>query len=103
MGSVHSDSGYDSASTRGDRDSFAPGPQPSIDIASMSLVKIVTGLFKIPEGAIQLEVDKIRGTIVTEKVWLHLHPFTEMSLMEIRRLRLQTSRCVYRYPPSPDI
>jgi len=68
------DSGYDSASTRGDRDSLSSPQQPGTDVANMALVKIVAGLFKIPEGAIQQEVDKIRGTTVTEKVRFTLIP-----------------------------
>lgn len=62
------DSGYDSASTRGDRDSLSSPQQHNTDVANMTLVKIVAGLFKIPEVAIQQEVDKIRGTTATEKV-----------------------------------
>lgn len=68
VGSTHSDSGYDSTSTRGDRDSSFSAPQAGADVASMTMVKIVARLFKIPEGAIEQEVDKIRGTLVTEKV-----------------------------------
>ena len=94
--SAHSDSGYDSASTRGDRDSLSSPPHASIDVANMPLVKIVAGLFKIPDGAIQQEVDKIRGTVVTEKVSITFVP-TLVTLIEICRLRLQTSRYVYGY------
>jgi len=67
QGYPHSDSGYDSGSARGD-----PAPQPSVGVADMSLVKIVTNLFKLPDQAVQAEVDKIRGSVVSEKV-LILH------------------------------
>ena len=63
--SVYSDSGYDSSSTK--RDSYS-GPSVSGNVADMPLVKTVAALFKIPESAIQGEVDKIRGTTVTERV-----------------------------------
>lgn len=67
--SGHSDSGYDSASTRGDRDSASVSfPGAGMNVGDMTLVKVVTNLFKIPEDAIQQEVDKIRGSTVTEKV-----------------------------------
>jgi hypothetical protein len=60
-GYSHSDSGYDSGSVRGD-------PAPQVSVADMSLVKIVANLFKIPDQAVQAEVDKIRGSVVSEKV-----------------------------------
>ncbi|KAF9481580.1 cytoplasm protein [Pholiota conissans] len=63
-GYSQSDSGYDSASTRGDRDSMAG---VSTSIADMGLVKIVAHLFKLPDQAVQAEVDKIRGSTVSEK------------------------------------
>ncbi|CAA7262191.1 unnamed protein product [Cyclocybe aegerita] len=64
-GYSHSDSGYDSASTR---DSVSvPTPQISANIADMHLVKVVGMLFKIPDHAIQNEVDQIRGGVVSEK------------------------------------
>ena len=67
--SGHSDSGYDSASTRGDRDSASVSfSGAGMNVADMTLVKVVTNLFKIPEDAIQQEVDKLRGSTVTEKV-----------------------------------
>jgi len=36
----------------------------------MSLVKIVANLFKLPDQAVQAEVDKIRGSVVSEKVFI---------------------------------
>jgi len=67
--SGYSDSGYDSASTRGDRDSASVSfPAVGMNVADMTLVKVVAALFKIPEDAIQQEVEKIRGSTVTEKV-----------------------------------
>lgn len=93
VGSAHSDSGYDSASTRGERDSLSVASQPSHDVASMTLVKTLVTLFKIPEGAIQLEVDKIRG-MATEKVGFNLQSHSNISLKTTHRLRLQTSRYV---------
>ncbi|KAH9477087.1 hypothetical protein JR316_0011003 [Psilocybe cubensis] len=64
QGYSQSDSGYDSASTRGDRE---PIPSLSASVGDMHLVKVVTDLFKLPESAVQEEVDKIRGSIVSEK------------------------------------
>lgn len=64
---AHSDSGYDSASTRGDRDSVSI-PTISPNVADMHLVKVVAALFKLPDNALQKEVDQIRGSLVTEKV-----------------------------------
>jgi len=66
-GSHYSDSGYDSASTRGDRDSISV-PSISHKVEDMHLVKIVASLFKLPENALQQEVDQVRGSVVTEKV-----------------------------------
>ncbi|KAJ3516308.1 hypothetical protein NLJ89_g1203 [Agrocybe chaxingu] len=64
-GYSHSDSGYDSASTR---DSMSvPAPQISTNVTDMHLVKVVGALFKIPDHAIQNEVDQIRGGVVSEK------------------------------------
>lgn len=63
---AQSDSGYDSSSTTGNRDSV--GPSISSNVQDMHLVKIVANLFKVPESAVQAEVDKIRGTVVSEKV-----------------------------------
>ncbi len=63
-GYAQSDSGYDSASIRGEKDS---GPVISSTIADMVLVKITGDLFKIPESALQAEVDKVRGSVVSEK------------------------------------
>ena len=61
------DSGYDSGSTSRDRDSV-PIPTISDKLADMHMVKIVADLFKIPESAMQAEVDRIRGSVVSEKV-----------------------------------
>jgi hypothetical protein len=62
QGYSQSDSGYDSASTRGDS-----GPITSASIGDMNLVKIVGNLFKLPDQAVQAEVDKIRSSVVSEK------------------------------------
>ncbi|KAF9562889.1 cytoplasm protein [Agrocybe pediades] len=62
--SNQSDSGYDSSSTPGEAMS---GPTIVSNIEEMHLVKVVASLFKIPEQAVQAEVDKIRGSVVTEK------------------------------------
>ncbi|KAF8622282.1 hypothetical protein AX15_007148 [Amanita polypyramis BW_CC] len=72
--SSYSDSGYDSASTSRDRsDSYLSlstatvGAAPSgLNVADMHLVRTVANLFKIPEQAIQSEVDQLKG-IITEK------------------------------------
>ncbi|TFK24862.1 cytoplasm protein [Coprinopsis marcescibilis] len=61
-----SDSGYDSGTSR---DSFQ-APTISYNIADMPLVKVVAKLFKIPDHAIQTEVDRIRQQTVTEKAAL---------------------------------
>ncbi len=70
--SAYSDSGYDSASTSRDRDSYVGSsltvpPASGLSVADMGLVRTVSDLFKIPEQAIQKEVDQMKGT-VTEKV-----------------------------------
>ncbi|PPQ75663.1 hypothetical protein CVT26_001891 [Gymnopilus dilepis] len=62
---AQSDSGYDSSSTTGNRDSV--GPSISSNVQDMHLVRVVANLFKVPESAVQAEVDKIRGTVVSEK------------------------------------
>jgi len=64
LGSNQSDSGYDSASTRGE----VPGPTIVSNVEEMHLVKVVANLFKLPEQAVQGEIDKIRGSVVSEKV-----------------------------------
>ncbi|TFK48247.1 hypothetical protein OE88DRAFT_562689 [Heliocybe sulcata] len=68
-----SDSGYDSASASGtsrDRDSTSlQSPTVSGNIADMALVRTVATLFKIPEPAVQQEVDTLRA-ICTEKAAL---------------------------------
>ena len=59
------DSGYDSGSQR---DSYvAPGISQSV--GDMDLVKTVASVFKVPESAVQKEVDKLRS-ICTEKAAL---------------------------------
>ncbi|KAG2005892.1 hypothetical protein CC2G_002258 [Coprinopsis cinerea AmutBmut pab1-1] len=65
---TQSDSGYESSTSR---DSYYHQP-PTIswNIADMPLVKVVGQLFKIPEHAMQQEVDRIRGQIVTDKAAL---------------------------------
>lgn len=71
--SAHSDSGYDSASTR---DSYsAPATATSATVADMPLVRTLAALFKVPESSIQQEVLTMRGTIVTEKVGRLVHLF----------------------------
>lgn len=67
QGYTNSDSGYDSASTSRDRDSVTI-PSTSTNVADMQLVKTVAVLFKVPEHAIQAEVDQLRSQIVSEKV-----------------------------------
>jgi len=66
-GTSHSDSGYDSSSTNRDRDSLASPNRISGSIANMPLVLTVAKLFKIPEHAMQGEVDQT-GKFCTEKV-----------------------------------
>ena len=66
-----SDSGYDSASTSRDRESTA-SPAISGSVADMTLVRTVAQLFKVPETAVQKEVDQMRKRC-TEKVWRFLH------------------------------
>ena len=74
-GNSHSDSGYDSGSTSRDRDSFSV-PSISDKVADMHMVKIVADLFKIPEIAMQAEVDRIRGSVVSEKVISNSFPLS---------------------------
>lgn len=69
--SSHSDSGYDSSSTSRDRDSYVGSsltvtPGSGLSVADMALVRTVADLFKIPEQAIQREVDQLKG-VVTEQ------------------------------------
>ena len=62
------ESGYDSASTsrdRGEAVSTTPGIRTNIN--DMPFVLVVAKLFKIPENAMQTEVDRLRKTC-TEKV-----------------------------------
>ncbi|KAF8630274.1 hypothetical protein AX17_005460 [Amanita inopinata Kibby_2008] len=73
--STYSDSGYDSASTSRDRDSYI-GSTPTgtagmsatagLNIADMQLVQTIANLFKIPEQTVQNEVDQLKD-IATEK------------------------------------
>ncbi|KAG5652063.1 hypothetical protein H0H81_006460 [Sphagnurus paluster] len=63
---TYSDSGYDSASTSRDRDSISI-PSFSMNIADMPLVRTVAQLFKLPDQAVQSEVDQLRGDVVNEK------------------------------------
>ena len=67
LSSSQTDSGYDSGSTSRDRDSVST-TSISDRIADMRMVKIVADLFKIPDNAIQAEVDRVRGSVVSEKV-----------------------------------
>lgn len=63
-----SDSGYDSASTSRDRDTLS-APSISGYVGDMVLVRTVAALFKIPEDAIQKEIDGLRQ-MCTEKAAL---------------------------------
>lgn len=69
-GNSQNDSGYDSGSTSRDRDSVST-PTFSDRVADMHMVKIVADLFKIPEEAMQAEVDRIRKSLVSEKVYFY--------------------------------
>jgi hypothetical protein len=60
------DSGYDSASTSRDRDSMS-SPTISGSVSDMQLVRTVAALFKLPEPAVQQEIDQLR-LFCTEKV-----------------------------------
>jgi len=66
-GTPYSDSGYDSSSTNRDRDPVAAPNRISRNIVDMPLVLTVARLFKIPEPALQGEVDQI-SKFCTEKV-----------------------------------
>jgi hypothetical protein len=56
-----SDSGYDSASTSGYRDSMvSPPAHGGSNIRDMPLVRTVGNLFKIQESALQMEVDQVK-------------------------------------------
>ncbi|KAF8841859.1 hypothetical protein BDN67DRAFT_966570 [Paxillus ammoniavirescens] len=64
------DSGYDSAPTARDRgDSISTAPGISTNIHDMPFVMVIAKLFKVPENAIQGEVDRLRK-ICTEKAAL---------------------------------
>ncbi|KAF8064055.1 hypothetical protein FPV67DRAFT_1503362 [Lyophyllum atratum] len=63
---TYSDSGYDSTSTSRDRDSMS-APSLSSNIADMPLVRTVAHLFKLPDHAVQKEVDHLRTQVVNEK------------------------------------
>lgn len=67
-----SQSGYDSAASR-DRGDLATSAAPGVStsIHDMPLVLIVAKLFKIPENAMQSEVDRLRKTC-TEKVGVEI-------------------------------
>jgi hypothetical protein len=67
---AQSDSGYDSASTSRDRESTATLATGS-SIADMPLVMTVAHLFKIPDHAIQREVDQLKGQLVNQKAKNH--------------------------------
>lgn len=61
-------SAYDSASASRDRgESTSTGPSVSTSIHDMPFVLVVAKLFKIPENAMQTEVDRLRK-VCTEKV-----------------------------------
>ncbi|KZP33278.1 hypothetical protein FIBSPDRAFT_847925 [Athelia psychrophila] len=66
---AYSDSGYDSASTSKEKDIVA-SPTISASIADMAIVRTVAQLFKIPESAVQKEIDKMRK-FCTEKAALN--------------------------------
>lgn len=61
-----SDSGYDSSSTSRDRDSVS-SVTITRNVSDMQMVLTLAALFKIPESAVQREVDQLRQT-ATEKV-----------------------------------
>ncbi|GLB44150.1 putative munc13 (mammalian uncoordinated) homology domain containing protein [Lyophyllum shimeji] len=63
---AYSDSGYDSGSTSRDRDSISVS-SVGTNIADMPLVRTVAQLFKLPDHAVQKEVDHLRSQIVNEK------------------------------------
>lgn len=71
-GTSYSDSGYDSSSTNRDRDSVVTPTRMGRTIANMPLVLTVGRLFKIPEHALQGEVEQM-SKFCTEKVaWVLL-------------------------------
>jgi hypothetical protein len=79
-----SESGHDSSSTsRERRDSVSVSP--GISINDMPFVLVVAKLFKIPENAMQTEVDRLRK-VCTEKVRLWI-------LKGFRGLRIPSGRC----------
>ncbi|KAK7055402.1 hypothetical protein R3P38DRAFT_2846886 [Favolaschia claudopus] len=63
------DSGYDSASTSRDRDSWVSVPTVSGNVSDMDLVRVVAALFRIPDSEAQKEVDSLKG-VCTEKAAL---------------------------------
>lgn len=97
---TQSDSGYESSTSN-------HPPAISWRIADMPLVKVVAQLFKIPDGPMQDEVDKIRGEIVTEKVRLSNHINNSSSVQTLPRLPSRISRPASRTstpePPSPAV
>lgn len=64
-----SDSGYDSSSTSRDRDSMISTKRTSQNLSDMQLVMIAARLFKIPESAVQKEVEDL-SRFCTEKAAL---------------------------------
>lgn len=66
-GTAYSDSGYDSSSTNRDRDSVSFSNRISKSMADVPLMSTVAKLFKIPEHALQGQVDNI-SKFCTEKV-----------------------------------
>jgi hypothetical protein len=69
----YNDSGYDSASTSRNRDSTSASARVRGSIADMPLVMTVARLFKIPEHAMQGEIEKM-SKLCTEKVTVILFP-----------------------------
>ena len=66
-GKTYSDSGYDSSSTNRDRDLVTSPNGISRNIVDMPLVLTVTKLFRLSEGPLQQEVEKI-SKFCTQKV-----------------------------------
>lgn len=71
-----SESSHESASASRDPVSTAPGI--STNIYDMPFVLVVAKLFKVPENAIQTEVDRLRKTC-TEKVGMQFIKFSQNS------------------------
>ncbi|KAL6308932.1 hypothetical protein BKA93DRAFT_822199 [Sparassis latifolia] len=64
-----SDSGYDSASTSRDRDSVVSSKRVSTSVRDMPLVMTAARLFKLPDQAVQKEIDDL-GKYCSEKAAL---------------------------------